>query len=112
MTRDSSVKKKRKKKESKNENNGLKTCVPLRSSVFTFVLNIYLYCYRRYDQYRSDQITSLYKAIGMSINSLTPELKELYQTLALFMNDVNIKPEVSAITMNYGSDCIYSVHRG
>lgn len=31
----------------------------------------------------------------MSIDSLTEELKKYYQDMALFMNDVNIKPEVN-----------------
>lgn len=50
---------------------------------------------RRHDRHRSEQVTLLYKAIGMSIDSLTEELKKYYQDMALFMNDVNIKPEVN-----------------
>lgn len=52
--------------------------------------------YRRCDQGRQDQVTLLYKALEMSIASLHQELQDLYQDFALFMDDVNIKPEVSS----------------
>lgn len=52
---------------------------------------------RRCDEYRQEQITSLYKALAMSINNLTPQLQKFYQDFALFMDDVNIKPEVFKI---------------
>lgn len=51
--------------------------------------------HRRYDKHRQEQITLLYNAIELSIKSLG-HLKPLYEDFAIFMDDVNIKPEVNA----------------
>ncbi|XP_065223412.1 apoptotic protease-activating factor 1 isoform X2 [Planococcus citri] len=54
----------------------------------------------RCDKHRQEQITSLHKALEMSIDSLSPELQQYYQDFALFMDDVNITPQVLVTLWN------------
>ncbi len=58
----------------------------------------------RFDKHRLQQVTCLYKAIGLSIDSLDAACKEYYHDFALFMDDVNIRSEVKNIVNGCGEN--------
>lgn len=73
-------------------------------------IHIYVFHFlcRRWDKHRHDQVTALYKALGMSIDSLEYSLKEYYKDFALFMDDLNIRPEVSTHFCGVGREAQFS----
>jgi len=54
----------------------------------------YIYIYFRYTRHSQNQFKSLEKAIQMCIKSLPSDLQKNYQDFSLFVEDLNIKPEV------------------
>lgn len=55
---------------------------------------MYIFFYR-YTPHSQNQFKSLEKAIEMCIKSLPSDLQKKYQDFSLFVEDINIKPEVT-----------------
>lgn len=73
----------------------MKLCLFCSISNFTYIN--FLNQFYRYARRSLNQFKSLEKAIEMCIQSLPDDLKKKFQDFALFVHDLNIKPEVIII---------------